>query len=74
MRFCDLHTDASHIRDALDDLQLAWQQTTADWNDNVSRGFCKQHLEPLGPVVKQSLDAVSRMTQLVDQMYRECES
>lgn len=74
MRLCDLDTDAAYLRDALDDLLLAWQQTAASWNDAVSRAYCDQHLEPLGPVVKLSLDATSRMSQIVEQMRRDCES
>jgi hypothetical protein len=70
----DLYTSAAHVRDAFDELQIAWQEASANWNDNVSRSFCENHLEPLGPVVKLALDAVSRMSHLVDRMHRDCDS
>lgn len=73
MRASDLYTSGAHIRDAFDDLHTAWLETAELWNDGVSRNFCETHLEPGGPVVKLSLDAMSRMSQMVDQMYRECE-
>jgi hypothetical protein len=74
LRPSDLYTSAAHVRDAFDELQIAWQEASAHWNDGVSRAFCDNHLEPLGPVVKLSLDAMSRMAHLVDGMHRDCES
>lgn len=74
MRQWDLDTSAAHLRDALDELQIAWRNTSEYWDDPVSEGFCKTHLEPLGPAVKKSLEAVTRMQQLLDSAYRDCES
>jgi hypothetical protein len=74
MRPSDLHTSAAHLRDAFDELQTAWLDASNHWNDQVSRGFCENHLEPLGPVVKLALDSISRMAVVVDHMRNECES
>ena len=74
MRHWDLDTSAAHLRDALEELQMAWQQTTEQWEDAVSRRFCETHLEPICPALKKSLDTVGQMQQLVDQIWRECES
>ncbi len=74
MRASDLSTSAAHIRDVFDDLQIAWQEASAHWNDEVSRKFCETHLEPLGPVVKQSLDVMARMAILVGGMHNDLES
>lgn len=69
----DFYTSTAHIRDAMDDLQIAWQDTTDDWNDAVSRKFCEKHLEPIGPAVKMALDALGHISQQVRQMQRDCE-
>jgi hypothetical protein len=74
MRQTDLYTSAAHIRDAFDDLQKAWTEASENWNDGVSRSFCENNLEPLGPVVKLALDSIARMSQLVDHMHRDCEA
>ncbi|MCG8450985.1 MAG: hypothetical protein MI725_15565 [Pirellulales bacterium] len=74
MRPWDLETSAAHLRDAMDDLQIAWQETSDSWQDEVSQKFCENHLEPLGPTLKLTHDAVGRMQQLLNQMQRECES
>jgi hypothetical protein len=73
MRPADLHTSAAQIRDAFDDLQAAWLEASEGWNDGVSRAFCQNHLEPLGPTVKLALDSMQRMGVTVAQMHNECE-
>ena len=73
MRSSDLYSSAAHIRDAFDELQKAWLEASEQWNDGVSRSFCQNHLEPLGPVVKLALDSISRMSHLVDHMHRDCD-
>ena len=74
MRPWDLDTNAAHLRDAMDDLQIAWEHTSESWQDEVSQKFCENYLEPIGPALKLTLDAVGHMQQLLNQMQRECES
>ncbi len=69
----DLHTSTARMQTAAKDLMAAWQAVAEDWDDEISRKFCAGHLEPLGPPIKLSLDALRHMTQLIDQMQRECE-
>lgn len=69
----DLYSSAAHIRDAVDDLQIAWQEASEKWSDGVSQRFCKTHLDPLGPIVKLALDSIARMAISVDQMHRDCD-
>jgi hypothetical protein len=73
MRAADLHTSAAQIRDAFDDLQAAWIAASEQWNDGVSRAFCQNHLDPLGPTVKLALDSITRMGVLAARMHNECE-
>lgn len=73
MRPWDLESSAAHLRDAMDNLQIAWQQTEPLWQDTVSQKFCDTQLEPIGPAMKLSLDAIARMQQLLNQMQRDCE-
>lgn len=73
MRQWDLDTSAAHLRDATEELQIAWQHTGEYWQDLVSKDYCETHLEPIGPAVRKSLEAVGQMQQLLSQVYRECE-
>lgn len=73
MKKCDLGTGAGRIRHALENLQLSWREIEGEWNDAVSRRFCENHLEPIGPKVKLALDAIERMHLLLTEMQRDCE-
>jgi hypothetical protein len=74
MRRCDLATGASRVRHALEKLEIAWNEAHGEWNDAVSRRFAANHLEPMVPRVKMALDAISRMSLLLDEVERDCES
>lgn len=74
MRHWDFDTSSSHLRKAMEDLQIAWQETSIEWSDAVSQKFCEEQLEPIAPIMKLSLDAVGRMQQLTKQIQQECET
>jgi hypothetical protein len=73
MKACDLQSGAGRIRRALEHLELAWAEANTQWNDEVSRAFQEQHLEPMMPVVKTALDAIGRMDLLLREAQRDCE-
>jgi len=74
MRSWDFDTSNSQMRKAVEDLQVAWQETTNDWNDSVSQKFCKEQLEPIVPAMKLANEAIGRMQHLTTQIQKECES
>lgn len=73
MRHWDLDTSESQLRGALQDLQRAWNEVSESWNDEISRKFSEEHLDPLLPTSKMALDAVARMRELLNRMQLECE-
>ena len=74
MRPWDFDTSNGQMRKAMQDLQVAWEETTNDWTDHVSEKFCDEHLEPLLPAMKMANEAISRMQNLTNQIQQECES
>ena len=73
MRRCDLSTGAGRIRHSLENLETVWNSISDQWDDSVSRRFRKEHLDPMIPQVKLALDAISRMSLLMDEVERDCE-
>jgi hypothetical protein len=73
MRHWDLDTSAAQLRDALEDLQRAWQIVSESWNDRVSHQFSEQYLDPIIPASKMALDATSRLNELLNRIQSECE-
>ena len=74
MRKCDLASGAARIRHAMEKLDIVWNEVSDEWNDAVSRRFREHHLDPLVPKVKLALDAIARMSLLMDEVERDCES
>ncbi|MEN0063855.1 MAG: hypothetical protein AAGA48_17010 [Myxococcota bacterium] len=73
MKPCDLDTGGARIGRALQDLLGAWEEVSDEWNDSVSEAVFKDHIEPMAPVVKTTLDAVGRMRTLLHQAQRDLE-
>ncbi len=74
MRRCDLNTGAGRIRHALENLETVWNEIAHEWDDSVSRRFREQYLEAMVPRLKLGLDAISRMSLVIDEVERDCES
>jgi hypothetical protein len=74
MRRCDLATGAGRIRHALENLETVWNEISHEWNDSVSQRFREQHLESMIPRLKLGLDAIARMSLLINEVERDCES
>jgi hypothetical protein len=72
MALTDLATPAARIHSALENLQVAWANVSAHWNDANSRSFEEEHLFPLAMTVKIALDAVGRMDETVHRAEQAC--
>jgi hypothetical protein len=73
MKPADLETGSTRIRQAFEQLQLAWEDATAEWDDSAAEAFRAEHLDPVGAIVKNALDAVGRMRSLLHEAQRELE-
>ena len=66
MKVVNLDTGATQIRTAHEDLLRAWDDLRDAWHDAASERFFQEHLEPIGPKVKNGLDAIERMGLLLE--------
>jgi hypothetical protein len=73
MRKGDLYSGTALIRTGLQQIQESWQESRDEWDDEVSRRFGEQYLEPLVPEVKLALNAIAHMQLLLDEIHRDCE-
>ena len=74
MRKGDLYSGAALIRTGMQQIEQTWQKSSEEWDDEVSRRFSEQYLEPLVPEVKLALGAVAHMQLLLDEIRRDCAS
>lgn len=74
MKPSDLDSGSGRIRYGMEELTRVWGETSEEWSDAASRSFQEEQLDPLGPIVKRTLDAVGRMRQLLHDAQRDLES
>jgi hypothetical protein len=72
MRICDLNTGAIRLTRSAKKLRERWLDAKEHWNDQNSRDFAENHLEPLTPEITLTLAAVQRLAEVLAQAEREC--
>ncbi len=73
MHLANLQAAAGRLQEALEKLQLAWDQTREHWRDENARVLEEELLQPLIREVKLAAPAIGQMSQVLQQAARECE-
>ena len=68
----DLVSGAGKLAESLKTLRFHWDEAKEVWHDAASRDFEEKRLEPLEPIVRLTLDAISRLAEVLDRAQREC--
>jgi len=71
MRVGDLSSGASKLANAVKQLNLKWEGAKETWNDGRAKAFQKESIEPLLPAVKETLDALGRLAEVLDRAMRD---
>ena len=60
------------LKNGLTELLIKWEETRQIWNDQRSRQFEKQFIDPLEPEVRAALAAMDRLNAQITQAERDC--
>jgi uncharacterized protein YukE len=71
VRVGDLSSGASKLANAVKQINLKWDAATETWHDARAKAFHKDHVEPLLPSVKDTLDALGRLAEVLDRAARD---
>ena len=71
MKSFDLSGGASKLALALKQLDIKWNAATDTWNDATAKTFHKDHIEPIMPDVKQTLEAIGRLAEVLSRAARD---
>lgn len=71
MKHFDLSSGAAKMALSLKQLDIKWESAKDTWNDATSKAFHKEHIEPLMPDVKQTLEAVGRLAEVLARAARD---
>ncbi len=72
MRCWDLTSAMARLDQAAESLRKAQAEVTELWNDDVSRQFQKEFLEPLGPKLSRAIEAIRRLGEELAKAERAC--
>jgi hypothetical protein len=67
----DLSSGASKLALALKQLHIKWEAARETWDDATARAFHKEHIEPLPPKVKETLEAIGRLAEVLARATRD---
>jgi hypothetical protein len=67
----DLSSGASKLALALKQLHIKWEAARETWDDATARAFHKEHIEPLAPKVKETLEAIGRLAEVLARATRD---
>lgn len=71
MKVGDLSGGASKLALGLKQLNLKWESARESWNDSTSKAFHKEHVEPLLPAVKETLESIGRLAEVLARAGRD---
>ena len=72
MRVCDLTTGAAQLREQLEILERAWNDTRTHWDDGNSRSLEAHQLRALHDQMTNGLTALQLLGDLLAQAERDC--
>jgi len=72
MKTWDLSAGASKLKLALDSLHAARGEVEKYWSDQAHRKFQETYVAPLEPKVRNLLDAVQRLAEVLNTADRHC--
>lgn len=67
----DLSSGASKLALALKQVHIKWEAARETWDDGTARAFHKEHIEPLAPKVKETLEAIGRLAEVLARATRD---
>jgi hypothetical protein len=71
MKVGDLSSGASKLALSLKQLGIKWESAQETWHDGTAKAFHKEHMEPLLPAVKDTLEAIGRLAEVLSRAMRD---
>lgn len=71
MKAGNLASGASKLALAVKQLDIKWQAAEETWRDQTARQFHKECIEPLTPKVKETLEALGRLAEVLSRASRD---
>ena len=73
MNIADLTMGSAKIASAYKALRLQWEAAKDHWHDANCRRFEECYIDPLEPQIRDALEAIGNLAELLGRAERECE-
>ena len=67
-----ISTAKANLMDATKKLMAAWNRVSSSWDDDASREFAKDVIEPIAHRVNSAIKGIDHVGELVGRVKREC--
>ena len=72
MKRADFTTPSANLKEAYDNLEIAWAAAKELWSDDVARNFEDNYMDHVRPAVRATLHAVGRLSNSLQIAVGEC--
>jgi uncharacterized protein YukE len=72
MKTWDLTAGAAKLEEAMKSLQTVSRELAESWNDDTRRRFQETYIEPLEPRLRNLLDALGRLAEVLSNAEHQC--
>ena len=73
MNLADLNMGSAKIAAAYNALRLRWESAKEHWHDDNCRRFEQTYIDPLEPQIREALEAIGNLAEVLGRAQRECE-
>jgi hypothetical protein len=74
VKSCDLSSGAAKLELAIKSLRTTIYAVNEQWKDEAQRKFQENHLAPIEPNVRNMIDAIGRLAEVIATAERQCDS
>jgi len=71
MKIGDLSGGAAKLALAVKQLGIKWEAARPTWDDSTAKAFRDRHIDPLGPKVKETLESIGRLAEVLARAARD---
>lgn len=62
----------ANVKDALKALRQRWERARTQWNDDASRQFAEDVIDPIDGRVSAAVKGMERLTEIIAAVRRDC--
>lgn len=67
-----MNTAQNRLKQAAKELSIHWDAARSSWDDTMSRRFHESHLAPLEPMIRSTVAAMEKMSELLARARHDC--